>query len=125
MFFLLSILLKNDNSFSKTYEIIFKKQIDFSYIRSKTNYLLGKFIYKKESYVSSEKLIYENITKKDNKYYLKVSTNYVINNLCKGVLVYKNKTKLIVECDDTNTIYYENLENINVNLYDYIDKGVI
>lgn len=125
LFFLLSLFLKQDKYYYKLHNIMFISNIDFSYIKSKTNYLLGKYIYDEEKYVSSEKLIYKNIEKIDNSYLLKVDDHLIINNLCNGVVVSKDENKIIVDCDSNISITYENLENININLYDYISKGII
>lgn len=125
LFLLCSILLKNKNTFITTYNVLFKSNIDFSYIKSKTNYLIGKYITNKEEYVSSEKLIYKDIIEVDNSYLLTVDYNYLILNLCSGVVINKNKTEITIECDDTNIITYQNIENINPNLYSYINKNII
>lgn len=131
IFLIISILLlKNENTYYQYHKILFENNIDFAYIRSKTNYLFGKIILNKEKYVSSEKFRYYNIIKNDNYYQFEVDHNYVINNLKSGVVCFiGNKEELgntvIIEGDDGLTISYSNLENININLYDYIEEGII
>ena len=125
LFFFLSLLLKQDKTYIETYNILFKNNIDFSYIKSKTNYLLGTYITNKETYVSSEKFIYKEVYKINNSYEFMVDNKYLINNLCNGIVINKTKESVSVSCDDLTTIKYDNLENININLYDYINKGKI
>lgn len=122
---LISTLLKSDNYYYKIHNVLFESSIDFSYIKSKTDFLLGKYITKQNHYVSSENLIYKDIEYIDNKNLLIVDYNYIINSLCDGVVVNKNKNEVIIDCDSNTTIIYENIENININLYDYIKKDTL
>lgn len=125
LFFILATILKRDDYYYKLYNIIFNTSIDYSYLKSKSNYLLGKYILNKESFVSSNTLLYKDLKYQNNINYLTVDHNYIINNICDGVVVNKNHSSLIVECDTMITIKYDNIENINVNLYDYLTKDVI
>ena len=52
LFFILATILKRDDYYYKLYNIIFNTSIDYSYLKSKSNYLLGKYILNKESFVS-------------------------------------------------------------------------
>jgi len=81
-------------------------------------------------YVTSEKIIYKDITKHNNSYKLVVDNNYVIKSLSEGVVVFigniegLGKTVTICSNDGVN-ISYSNIENISVNMYDYINKNTI
>lgn len=127
VFILLCYLI--DNSV-KAHEIILKNNIDFSYIRSKTRKLLGIPLIKKDLYVTSEKIKYYNIEEYKNGYKLTVDNNYIIKSLSDGVVIFigniegLNKT-VKVESSDGLIISYGYLENISVNMYDYIDKNKI
>lgn len=131
IFLIISVLIfKNEKIYYQYHKILFDNNIDFAYIRSKTNYLFGKVIFNKENYVSSEKFRYYSIDKIDNHYLLEVDSNYIINNLKSGVVCFIGDKQnygntVIIEGDDGITISYSNLENINVNLYDYIEEGII
>lgn len=111
-------------------DIILKSGIDFSYIRSKTNILFGTVINKKDHYVTSEKIRYKHIEKYSNGFKLTVDKNYVIKPISNGVVTFignldgLGKT-IIINCDDGTNISYGNLENISVNLYDYISTNTI
>lgn len=127
LFFFFCILIDN-NIISKS--IIYDNYIDFAYFRSKTNILLGNILNKKESFVSSEKIHYKNIEQFNNSFRLEVGDSYVLKNIDNGVVTFiGNKEKLgptiIINCDDGTNIWYSNLENISVNLYDYIQKNTI
>lgn len=130
LFFLLGFLLKNDSFYYRYKDIIFSSNIDFSYIKSKTKYLFGNILDDKEHYVISEKLKYYQIKEVDGSYILEVDHNYVINNICSGVVVYLGiydsslGRSIVIEGDDGITYIYSNIENINVNIYDYVKKGV-
>lgn len=130
LFFITSIILLNNNyTFSKYYSILFANNIDFSYFRSKTKSVLNKLILNKDLYVSSEKFRYIDVKKYNNSYIFTVDTNYIINNIKGGTVCFiGNKEGLgntiIVESENV-TIMYSNIENINVNLYDYVNEGII
>lgn len=125
LFFLMYYLLNNEN----IYKIVFDNTIDFTYIRSKVNKLLGN-ITNKDYFVVSEKLEYQSVSKYHNSYKFITGYNYVISSLKTGVVTYiGNKDDLgstvIVTSDDGYDYYYSNLENINVKVYDYIENNTI
>lgn len=127
LFFFFCILI-DSNLVSKN--IIYDSIIDFSYFRSKTNILLGNILNKKDIFVSSEKIYYKNIEKYNNSYRLEVDNSYILKSIDNGVVVFiGNKENLgmtvIINCDDGTNIWYSNIENISVNLYDYINKDTI
>ena len=127
LFFFFCILIDNDIlSLNKVNTSI----IDFAYFRSKTNFLLGNILNKKDKFVSSEKIKYKSIDEYNSSYKLEVDSNYVVKSLKKGVVVFiGNKENLgstvVINGDDGENIWYSNLENINVYLYDYIPEGTI
>lgn len=111
-------------------DIILKSGIDFSYVRSKTNILFGTFLNKKTHYVSSERVRYKSIEEYMNGYKLTVDKNYVIKSINNGVITFIGNIEglgktIIINCDDGTNISYGALENISVNLYDYIDANTI
>lgn len=105
---------------------ILKNSIDFSYIRSKSRILFGKPVLKNDLYVTSEKIKYYSIEKYKNGYKLLVDNNYVIKNIKAGVVIFigniDSLSKTIkIESSDGLIISYSGLENISVNMYDYIE----
>lgn len=130
LFIALSIILNNDNYYKRLEPIIFSSNIDFQYIKSKSKYLLGNLVNNKEVFVSGEKFNAKSIEKIDNSYKIELDYNYVINNKVSGIVTFiGNKESLgmtvIVSGDDGVNYWYSNIENISVNLYDYINKGTI
>lgn len=130
LFVALTIILNNDLYYKKLEPIIFTSNIDFQYIKSKSKYLFGNIISNKERFVSGEKLNAKNIEKIENSYKIELDYNYVIKNQVSGIVTYiGNKDKLgstvIISSDDGINYWYSNIENISVNLYDYIDTGTI
>lgn len=127
---LISFALKNNYFYDEIYNMIYSSNIDFSYVKSKTKLLMGNILRRQEKFVSSNKLIYKNIEKINNSYKLYTDANYVINNINPGVVIFiGNKETLgytvIVEGDNGIDYWYSNIENISVNLYDYIDSSAI
>lgn len=127
-FIILSILL--NNNCTNIYNYLFNSSIDFQYIKSKTKYLIGNLINDKYYYVSSNKWIIKDIKKVDNSYYLYMDNNYVITNQVSGIVVFiGNKDNLgstvIIYSDNGEYYWYSHIENISVNLYDYIKENTI
>lgn len=125
-FFICFVIDKNivDN------DIILKNSLDFSYIRSKSRFLFGQSLLKKDTYVTSEKIKYQKIEEYKNGYRLQVDRNYVIKNIKSGVVIFIGNTEFAdktikIESEDGLIISYANLENISVNMYDYIDGNKI
>ena len=67
IFLILFLLLNNDSLYKKVSSIVFDNSIDFTYIRSKTNKILGR-ITNKEHFVVSEKLEYKSVERVNNSY---------------------------------------------------------
>ncbi len=83
-----------------------------------------------EEPVFNEKLKYDEITNFKDGYELKVSINYLIPSIDTGIVTYIGEKEgygntLIVEYGDGLVIWYSNLENINLNMYDYVKKSQI
>lgn len=127
---IISTLLKFNCGYDFIYKLVNNTKIDYYYINSKTKYIIGNIIGKKEQFVSSNKLIYKSIQEYQNGYKLTTEPNYVINNIKSGIVIFiGNKENLgptvIVESSSGVCFWYSNIENISVNLYDYIDEKKI
>lgn len=129
MFFAMSIILSNDNHFLKINDILFSSNIDFSYFKSKIDILFGNFFnINTSTYVSSNKINYKNIENFRNGYKITTDYNYVINSLTSGTVIYiGNKDyygrTIIIEGDDGINYWYSHIENISINLYDYVSSS--
>lgn len=104
-------------SINHLYKNIFGSPIPFSdYLESKIKPVFNEKLkfYKSETYQDGVKLI--------------VDKNYLVPSLESGMVIFVGDkdnypNTIIIEQVNGIDVWYSNLENINVNLYDYIDKG--
>lgn len=127
IFFFLCLVI--DNTWINP-NYVLKNNIDFSYIRSKSKILFGMAVLRKDVYVTSEKIKYYSIEKYKNGYKLLVDNNYVIKNLKEGVVIFIGNIEKLgktikIESSDGVIISYSGLENISVNMYDYVETNSI
>lgn len=117
-----NIVYNNSLSFAKIYDVYQKYLGDV---------IPFKNIFKDNTkLVSNEKINYESLEKKDNGYILNVTEEYTLFSLRSGIVIkieendeYKN---IITIQDKTGlNISYGLLDNIDVKLYDYVEKGEI
>ncbi len=130
VFIIIAVIFSQESLYYKAYKIVFESDINFQYIKSKSKYLLGSITHNKNHFVSSNKLMAKTVEKKDNSYYLYLDPNYVITNLNSGVVTFIGKkdnlgNTVIVSSDNGINYWYSNIENISVNLYDYIETDTI
>ena len=136
--FLISLIYirQNDINKNKFKKIVYTNSISFARIYNIYNKYLGdvipfKNVKKDETkIVSSDKIIYENITKKDNGYILKVSEEYAIPSISGGIVIESKKDNkygnlITIQNKDGLAITYGYIENLNIKLYDYVEKGEI
>ena len=112
---------------------IYNTSINFSFFNRVYNKYIDKYmpfdIYK-EKMVMTEELVYESKEDYLNGVSLKVGNSYNFYSLCGGIVVYiGNKEGLgetvIIQGTDGIDYWYSNLDNLSVNLYDYIEKDVL
>lgn len=78
--------------------------------------------------VFNEELTYSSISKYKDGYSLKVSSSYLVPILESGMVIYTGEKEeygftVIIEQADGTEVWYSNLKNSNVKLYDYVEKG--
>lgn len=78
--------------------------------------------------VFNEKLSYLSKNKYLDGVKLKVNTNYLVPIIESGIVVYIGEKEgygntIIIQGADFTDIWYGNISNTNVSLYDYVDKG--
>lgn len=117
------------------YKYVYKDNIFYTKIKGYYDkYLSGVVpfnnLFNKENtkVVFNEKLTFIEKNKYLDGVKLKVTTNYLVPIKESGIVVYiGNKENygntVIIQGSDGNDIWYGNIENINVSLYDYVDKG--
>ena len=129
LFIIICLLYNNDLTYKYIDTIIFDSGVDFAYVRSKTKFLLGK-ITGKSTYVLSEKLEYKKVEKYDNSFKFTTDSNYVVKNTKAGTVIYIGNIQnlgnsISIEIDSGEILTFSNLDNINVNVYDYVNEGTI
>lgn len=80
--------------------------------------------------VSNEKITYSSIKKVGDDYLLAVPSNYTLQSIKSGIVIEvkkDDKYKNIVKIQDKSgvNITYKNLNEVEVKLYDYVEKGEI
>lgn len=121
----------NKENFKKT---VYKNTLSFAKIYDIYNKYLGDVIPFKNLYkdnnklVSNEKIIYQKIEKENNGYVLTVGKEYLASAIKSGIVVAVKKDNTynnVIKIQDKNglNITYGYLEEVNVKLYDYVEKG--
>lgn len=131
---LVALIVIKHNSKVKNfiYDKVYNDNISFAYINKiykkylGSNTLFDNTLNTKP--VFNEKLVYTNKEKMEEGLKLSVEDNYLVPNLESGLVVFTGTKDgygnvVIVEAVDGVDIWYGNLSNINVKLYDYVDKG--
>lgn len=80
--------------------------------------------------VSNEKITYSSIKKEGDDYLLAVPSNYTLQSIKSGIVIEvkkDDKYKNMVKIQDKSgvNITYKNLNEVEVKLYDYVEKGEI
>lgn len=126
------ILSKSSSSFkSKLYDNVYNSNISFGYLNNLYTNYLGKIIpfdLVDTKPVFSETLKYKEATKYHDGCALKVDTNYLVPSINYGLVVFIGEKEnygktIIIEQEDGIEVWYSNLDNISVSLYDYIESG--
>ena len=128
---LITLKIKPDlkNNF---YSYVFDDRISFVQIKNTyEKYLKDVIPFKnliKEQSVFNEKIIYSNISKYKDGSKLAVSSSYLVPILNSGMVIYTGEKEeygltVIIEQIDGLEVWYSNLKNYNVKLYDYVEKG--
>lgn len=127
------ILMKSSTKFKSLLESkVYHDNMSFAYFNNLYNKYFGKVLpsYETEEVtpVFNEKLEYESVNRYFDGYKLDVKNNYLVPIIESGIVVYSNDMEnfgkvIIIEGIDGVDIWYGNLNNINVKLYDYVTKG--
>lgn len=135
LFLLLGIICKLDNSYKIYLEKkIYKDYLDFSSVRLfYDKYMGGVFpiensINKGVVSVFNEELNYKSLESYKDGASLEVDYNYLVPSINKGLVVYVGEKEgygnvVIIEGDNNIDIWYGNLRNTVVSLYDFVSSG--
>lgn len=129
-----SLLINKSNNIKNTlYNNIYNSYLNIAGIKKIYNNTIGDIIpfqnIIKEEKVFNEKNEYKTINKFNNGVSIELNNNYV-SSIDSGIVIFIgekndfNKT-IIIENSDGVEEWFGNLDDINVNLYDYVKKGTI
>ena len=127
------ICIKASSSFkNKFYKYFYDTSFNFAKINNIYNNYFGKIIPTTNLDITKpvfhESLIYTNKEEYLDGVNLTVDNNYLVPSITSGVVVYIGKKEGygdVVIINDSNgvDIWYGNMDNIDLNLYDYVKKG--
>lgn len=128
------IVLKIDYKSSKTiYKFIYETNFNFAKVNELYQEYVGDIIpfqsdSKKDIPVFSEDIIYKNLSIYKDGVSLEVGVDYLIPVLEDGIVVFIGEKEdygntIIIQQTDGVNVWYGNVTNVNVNLYDYVAKG--
>lgn len=130
---ILLILIKaNGNIKNFIYDEVYTKNFSFAFVNNLYKKYLGTNILfdneNKTEPVFNQTLEYSKKEKIEEGLKLQVSDNYLVPNIESGLVIFTGVKEnygnvVIVEQIDGVDAWYGNLSNINVKLYDYIEKG--
>lgn len=129
---ILLIIFKSNQRFKKFfYSKIYENTISFAKINILYQKHFGSilpFNINNIEPVFNEKLIYNSKEKYKDGVKLSVNDNYLVPVLNDGVVIYIGEKEdygkvIIVNQSDGIDVWYGNMDNVNVSLYDYVKKG--
>ena len=129
------ILMKQSEKFKNfVSKNVFQDNLSFAYINNLYSKYFGSVLPKIEKEettpVFNEKLEFKNYTEYLNGYKLEVDNSYLVPIIESGIVVYSGNmdnygNTVIIEGIDGVDIWYGNIDNSNLKLYDYVTKGNI
>ena len=136
IFLIALIAIKKDPTLKETiYKHVYENNFSFSKINKLYKKYFGEVIpleniLPKEEMVFKEDLKYEESTPYKNGVKLSTSINYLIPSIESGIVVFIGEKEhygntIIIQGVDGVDVWYGNTDNINVKLYDYVEKGTM
>lgn len=125
----ISLMSETGRSYIKKY--LLETNFEFSKINTLYNKYIGKLTDENTEVVSGNQLLeYTSKEKYNDGVKLTVGENYNVNLLESGIVVYIGEKKgygntIIVQQSNGIDAWYGNIENVDVKIYDYIEKGTI
>ena len=129
------IFIRQSDENKKNFEnIVFNNSLSFAKIYSIYNKYLGDALPFKNTFkettkvVSNEKITYSNVEKENNGYMLSVSSDFIVSSVKSGIVIEKKKNEeygniIKIQDKDGLNITYGCLDEVEVDLYDYVEKG--
>ena len=125
----ISLMSETGRSYIKKY--LLETNFEFSKINTLYNKYIGKLTDENTEVVSGSQLLeYTSKEKYNDGVKLTVSENYNVNLLESGIVVYIGEKEgygntIIVQQSNGIDAWYGNIEDVDVKIYDYIEKGTI
>ena len=132
IFFLVSVIFTNmsDKNLLLYKEYVLTESMPFTKIKGWYEDLFGEVLPNSDNnkMVMSGHLVYKSIDKYLDGEVLTLNNNTLINNLTSGIVVYSGEKEgygntVIVQSVDGADIWYGNITNVSVKLYDYVESG--
>lgn len=128
------ISLKSNQQFRNlVYKYVYTNNISFASINNWYNSKFGSPLpfsdfFEESIPVFNEKLKYQEINKYKDGVALTVDYEYLIPSLDNGIVIFVGEKEgygntVIVQQENGVDVWYSNISEVNVNLYDYIQKG--
>lgn len=127
------IISKYNSDFrDKIYYYLYEDNLSFMKIKQFYNKYLGGIYFfdnKPTTYMTfNSKLSYTNLEKYNDGIKLTVTDNYLVPNLETGIVTFVGLKEdygntIIIQTTNNINIWYCNLKNISIKLYDYVEKG--
>ena len=134
IFFLASIIFTNtsDKNLLLYKEYVLTESLPFTKVKGWYEELFAEVLPSNDNAqtVFDGKLVYKEISDYQNGERLTVSSKSLVNSLASGIVVFSGEkdgfgNTVIIQGIDGADIWYGNLENISLNLYDYIEAGTV
>lgn len=131
IFFLVSIIYTNmsDSNLLLYKEYVLTESMPFTKIKGWYEDLFGEVLPKDDNnkMVMNGHLVYKSIDKYMDGEVLTLSNNTLINNLTNGIVVFIGEkdnygNTIIIQGADGADVWYGNITNVSVKLYDYVEK---
>lgn|SRR5574344_851384 len=132
IFSLLILILQNNKKISDTfYKYIYEDNFSFAFINNIYEKYFGGILPKNEAVkVFNETLKYTSSSKYMDGCALEVTSDYLVPNQKKGIVIFIGEKEgygntVIIEQYDGIDVWYSNLKEVDVNLYDYIETNAL
>lgn len=127
---------QSDKNKEKYEKIVYNNSLSFAKIYGVYKEYLGDVVPFKNVFnddtklVSSEKITYDKIEKENNGYMLSVSSSYTTPAIKSGIVIKVTKkgeyeNMITIQDEEGLNVTYGCLDNLNVSLYDYVEKGEV
>ena len=112
---------------------VYEDNLEFAKAKKLYDEYLGSYvplsgIFQEEQAVFSETISYKTKEEYKDGVKLKVDSNYMVPAMNTGIVVFIGEKEgygntVIIEQTDGTDVFYGNVSNVNVNIYDYVEKG--